>query len=297
MRPKLPSSLCTEATLKSEDFLKWAEILRPAWDHESSGVAVLTHRKLWEWLFIVQALFERGKLAPGMRGIGFGVGQDPLAALFADMGCQIVATDLDPESATSAGWADGVQYSTDLKQLNQYGICNERNFERLVSLRAVDMNHIPFDLRGFDFSWSACAFEHLGSIELGKRFITNQMRCLKRGGVGVHTTEYNVSSNDGTVDNGPTVIFRERDIEDLVSDLHALGHAVELNLDTGSSEIDQHVDDQPYTDVHLKIMIGDYVATSIGLIVEKAVDRSLTSSLRRLSADSLSAIQRLRERR
>jgi len=296
MRARLPSSLCTEATLRSENFLRWAETLRPAWDHDESGVAVLTHRKLWEWLFIVQALFERGKLAPGMRGIGFGVGQDPLAALFADMGCQIVATDLDPESATNAGWADGVQYSTDLRQLNQYGICKERDFERLVSLRAVDMNHIPSDLRGFDFSWSACAFEHLGSIELGKRFITNQMRCLKSGGIGVHTTEYNVSSNDTTVDNGPTVIFRKRDIEELVLELHALGHGVELDLDAGSSEIDKHVDVQPYTDVHLKIMIGDYVATSIGLIVEKSVDRSLAPSLRRLSDEGLSLVRRLKER-
>ena len=43
----------------------------------------------------------------------------------------------------------------------------------LVSLRHVDMNHVPADLAGrFDIVWSACALEHLGSIANGLRFMT-----------------------------------------------------------------------------------------------------------------------------
>ena len=130
-RPRLRSALCTEASLTSRAFVEWAQRMRPAWDHSHTGVTVLTHRKLWEWLFIVQALFERRKLRPGMRGVGFGVGQDPLAALFASLGCEIVATDLDPASASEAGWVDGEQYSTDLSELNRYGLCDPSRFERL----------------------------------------------------------------------------------------------------------------------------------------------------------------------
>lgn len=268
---RLKSSLCTEASLHSADFLNWAERLRPAWDHSGSGVPVYDHRKLWEWLFIVQALYERGKLASGMRGLGFGVGQDPLVALFASMGCEVVATDLDLETATEAGWVQSSQFSTEPGQLNQYGLCDPDVFAKRVTLRTVDMNDIPPDLTGFDFTWSACAFEHLGSIGAGVDFVKNQMRCLEPGGTAVHTTEYNVSSNRSTVETGPTVVFRERDIRSLLAALSSSGHTSELDLDPGSSEMDAHVDVEPYTQVHLKIMIGDYVATSLGLIVEKSL--------------------------
>jgi hypothetical protein len=266
----MPSLLCTEASLKSENFLEWADRLRPAWDHAKTGIPVLTHRKLWEWLFIIQALHERGKLGPGRRGVGFGVGQDPLAAFFASLGCEVVATDLDPDSAAGAGWDDGLQYSTGLNQLNQHQLCEQAAFDRRVTSRHVDMNAIPGDLRDFDFSWSACALEHLGSIEAGHLFVLNQMSCLKRGGVGVHTTEYNVSSNVETIETGPTVAFRRRDVDDLVARLRALGHKVVLDLETGSSEADRHVDTQPYTNTHLKTVIGGHVVTSLGLIVKRS---------------------------
>jgi SAM-dependent methyltransferase len=199
--------------------LQWAERIRPAWDHEDSGASIFMHRKLWEWLFIIQGMFERGKLAPGMRGLGFGVGQEPLASIFASFGCEIVATDLDLERATAAGWADGNQYSTDSAQLNQYGLCDREDFERLVKVRVLDMNSIPQDLRGFDFTWSSCAFEHLGTIQNGLRFLVEQMRCVRPGGVAIHTTEYNVSSDESTISEGPTVIFRRQDIESVVTEL------------------------------------------------------------------------------
>jgi len=288
---RLPSLLCTEESLMSEKFLRWADRIRPAWDFEETGIRVLTHRKLWEWLFIVQALDERGKLGPGRRGLGFGVGQDPLASLFASLGCEVVATDLDRENAASAGWDDGIQYSTEPLQLNQHRLCDPAVFSQRVSWRPVDMNRIPEDLRNFDFSWSACAFEHLGSIEAGHHFIQNQMSCLKRGGVGVHTTEYNVSSNADTIEKGPTVIFRRRDIERLVAQLRTLGHKVVLDLDPGSSEADRHVDTFPYTDTHLKTMVGDHVVTSLGLIVKRS-SRPVAAS-RRLVSRRVSKFQSL----
>ena len=40
----------------------------------------MLHRKMWEWLFIAEALRERGMLAAGRRGVGFGVGQEPLVS-------------------------------------------------------------------------------------------------------------------------------------------------------------------------------------------------------------------------
>ena len=61
----------------------------------------MLHRKMWEWLFIAEALRERGMLAAGRSGLGFGVGQEPLVALFAAAGCDVVATDQPHESAVA----------------------------------------------------------------------------------------------------------------------------------------------------------------------------------------------------
>jgi len=61
---------------------------------------------MWEWLFIAEALSERNMLVRGRRGLGFGVGREPLVALFASFGPEIVATDLDPARALAAGWTD-----------------------------------------------------------------------------------------------------------------------------------------------------------------------------------------------
>jgi hypothetical protein len=142
------------------------------------------------------------------------------------------------------------------------------------------MNHIPDDLRGYDFTWSTCSFEHCGSLELGLRFLERQMECLRPGGVAVHTTEFNLSSNDDTLAEGPCVIFRLRDIEDVCRRLTEQGHHVEpLDLDPGSDELDRFVDPPPYYESakepygrikHLRLSLAGYASTSIGLIIRKA---------------------------
>ena len=52
----------------------------------------------------------------------------------------------------------------------------QKTLTRRVSFRAVDMNTIAADLTDFDFCWSSCCFEHLGSIDHGLQFIHNTMR-------------------------------------------------------------------------------------------------------------------------
>ena len=275
----LRSSLCTEASLTSDRFVRWAERIRPAWDHAGSGLPVLIHRKLWEWLFIIEALSERGMLLPGRRGLGFGVGNDPLPSLFASLGCEIVATDLDVAQATEAGWVAGGQHAAALADLNRAGLCDPDQFAQRVSFRPVDMNRIPDGLRGFDFTWSACAFEHLGSIERGQEFLLRQMSCLRPGGVAVHTTEFNVSSDRSTVTWGPTVLFRRRDVDWIARHLRRGGDRLDVDFDTGSSVADRHVDVPPYTNVHLKTMVSSYVTTSLALVIEKNPDRPAERSV------------------
>jgi SAM-dependent methyltransferase len=257
------SGLCSEAQLDSPAFRHWAAALQQPWR---------LHRKLWEFCFICQALYERGMLESGRRGLCFAVGEEPLPALFASRGCEIVATDLEAEDSRARVWADTAQLATSVEKLSRPGICDPQLLLERVSFRPVDMNKIPDDLRDFDFTWSSCSFEHCGSIELGLDFVANQMRCLRPGGVAVHTTEFNLSSNDETLAEGGTVIFRKKDIDGLVGRLEDAGHFVEpLNYALGSSVGDKHIDTFPYADApHLKLLLAErFVSTSVALIVRK----------------------------
>jgi Methyltransferase domain len=248
----------------------WADKLRPLWDSDpSQGRPILLHRKLWEWIFIIEALSERGMLTPGRRGLGFGVGQDPLAAVFASHGVSVVATDADEQIAEAGGWRDTGQHAASAADLNQQHLCDDATFDQLVKYRSVDMNNIPPDLRDFDFTWSSCAFEHLGSLGHGLQFVLRQMNCLKPGGFAVHTTEYNVSSNRETVDEAHIVLFRRRDIEWLVSELRADNHVIDVDFAAGRTLADLHVDAPPFSETHLKMLASGFATTSLGLIIEK----------------------------
>jgi 2-polyprenyl-3-methyl-5-hydroxy-6-metoxy-1,4-benzoquinol methylase len=258
------SQLCTASQLREPVYRVWCDALRepPA-----------LRRKQWEFVYILQALAIRGMLEPGRRGLGFGCGREPLAAVMASRGCEIVATDLDATAAAGLGWIETDQHASALEDLNARGICDPVQFHQRVSFRTADMNRISTELRDFDFVWSSCAFEHLGSIRHGLEFVVNAMHCLRPGGVAVHTTEFNLTSNYQTVEAHNLVVFRRYDIEQLVRTLEQAGHAVApLNLNPGSGSVDRFVDLPPYcSEPQLRLRMDRYVFTSIGLIVERGV--------------------------
>lgn len=227
------------------------------------------HRKLWELVYITQTLHDFGKLAPGMRGLGFGVGQEPLSTYFASKGVEVLATDLDLERAKAAGWVHTGQHANAPENLFWPGIIERDEFDRMVKFQTVDMNAIPDDLTDYDFCWSACSLEHVGSINKGLAFIENSLKTLKPGGVAVHTTEFNMSSDEDTLETGGTVLFRKQDIRLLARMLEIRGHKVmPLNFYPGATEIDEYIDVPPYgSDPHLRLEIAAYKCTSIGLAV------------------------------
>src|ERR1700722_11353317 len=102
----LHSQLCSAESLRSPALRNWAERLRPMWAADDDGRDVMLHRKMWEWLFIAEALRERGMLTAGHRGVGFGVGQEPLVALFAAAVCGVVPAEQPHASTVASGWTD-----------------------------------------------------------------------------------------------------------------------------------------------------------------------------------------------
>ena len=228
-------------------------------------------RKQWEYVYVLQALALHGLLAAGRRGLGFGCGNEPLPAVIASRGCEIVATDLDPESARGTGSIETGQHARTLDEMNLRGLCEPDLFRRRVSFRFEDMNRISPDLEGFDFLWSTCVFAHLGSIQRGLDFVVNAMACLKPGGLAVHTADFNLSSNYSTLEVTDLAVFRRSDIEALIAALEHAGHAVApLNLNPGAGPADLYVDLPPYRpEPHIRLRLDRYVVTSLGLIVKR----------------------------
>lgn len=243
------------------------------------------HRKLWELAYVLQALHEADVLRDGARGLGFGCGQEPLPSYFASRGVDVLVTDLQTERAQSLGWTDSRQHTSAARSAFHPHLVDEATFDRLVKHRFVDMNDITGDLQGFDFCWSVCSFEHLGSIKQGLAFLENSLETVRPGGVSVHTTEFNCLNDEVTVDNWPTVLFQRRHFEEIADRLRAKGHEVApLDFDIGDGPMDRFIDIPPYIhdwspelvarwgrdSNHLKLSIDGFASTCFGLIIKRA---------------------------
>jgi 2-polyprenyl-3-methyl-5-hydroxy-6-metoxy-1,4-benzoquinol methylase len=271
---RLPSKLCTQADIESDWFLFWCSELK---------VAPIYHRKLWELCYIAQSLFADGKLRPGMRGLGFGCGEEPLPSLFAKYNTRVTATDLNPNAEASRGWIASDQHASSMEKIQRIDICQDRVKLANIEHQWADMNDIPEVFHSqYDFCWSACAFEHLGSIEKGLQFVENSLKTLRSGGMAVHTTEFNLEDGE-TIDNWGTVLFQERHISALAERLVAKGYYVEpLDFSTGAGVLDGFVDVPPFAksgraeavallqpaQVHLKLSVDGMPCTSIALVIK-----------------------------
>jgi SAM-dependent methyltransferase len=270
----LKTSLSTQADIESDWVRHWCSEIK---------VPVVFHRKLWELSYLLQALHEHGMLQPGRRGLGFGSGNEPLASYLASKGVASTVTDLPAEDAQAKGWAATDQHASSLENAYHGHLVSRADFDRLVDFRAVDMNAIPDDLTGYDFCWSVCAFEHLGTIEKGLTFLERSLDTLKPGGIAVHTTEFNIEDGP-TFDNWPTVFYQRKHLEDLAERLRAKGHKLaEIDLNPGDKILDRFIDLPPWDynegrvldtwlkdSLHLKVGVNGLITTCAGLIITKA---------------------------
>lgn len=261
---------CVQQDFHEDWFLYWCDTAR---------FARAYHRKLWEHAYVLQTLHSLDLLREGKSGIGFGVGREPEPSIMAACGVSVLATDLDENEAIRKGWTETDQHAADLSRMYRADIVSREVFDARVRFRAVDMNAIPADLDGqFDFCWSSCALEHLGSIRNGLDFIKNSLGPLKPGGIAVHTTEFNYLHGEKTLDNAATVLFRRRDFELLVRELEVDGHEIyPFDFDVLRSPLDYLIDVPPYPheggagapDFHLRLAVNGFATTSFGVVVRK----------------------------
>jgi SAM-dependent methyltransferase len=256
--------LCTASQFKEAVFEEITQAL---------AVHAHPHRRTWEMAYVTSVLASHGLIGIGRRAIGFGCGRERIPSLLASRGVEILATD-EPENASveQARWRGVSMHAGKLGDLFHPQIVHLDDFERLVEFGAVDMNDIPASLDGqFDACWSMSAMQHLGSVQHGLAFVEASLRVLRPGGVAVHTTDFNLSSNSDTLEAGWHNLFRRRDLEALCAHLSAQGHQVmPLNLHPGHEQTDDVVDLPPHGLPHIKLYIDRFVATSVGIAVRKA---------------------------
>jgi len=275
----LTSKPTTQADVESPWFRYWCDQI---------GSAPLYHRKLWEFAFVLQVLYEHDILISGKKGIGFGCGEEPMASYFAAKGMQVTITDLDPDRSKGLGWIETGQHTSALDTAWRSHLVSRQDFAQHVGMEFVDMNNISNKFNEqYDFCWSICALEHLGSIEKGLQFIENSLNTLKPGGIAVHTTEFNYLNPKQTIDNWGTVLFQERHFLDLAQRLAHNGHEMlKPDFNIGNKVLDRFIDLPPYTVeesgyrpeswyepknvAHLKLAIDGFACTCYGIVVIKA---------------------------
>src|SRR5690348_955101 len=74
------SQLCTASQFNEPEYARLCAAM---------NVKPTLHRKQWELIYIVRCLELSGTIAPGCRGLVFGVGREKLPSLFVSRGCEI----------------------------------------------------------------------------------------------------------------------------------------------------------------------------------------------------------------
>eukprot|EP01064_Diplonema_japonicum_P024191 TRINITY_DN346_c0_g1_i1.p1 TRINITY_DN346_c0_g1~~TRINITY_DN346_c0_g1_i1.p1 ORF type:complete len:366 (+),score=90.76 TRINITY_DN346_c0_g1_i1:88-1185(+) len=231
------------------------------------------HRKQWEFAVIVEALDKLNVIREGSRGLGFAVGQEPLARYFVKRGSRVTVSDMPLQNNYRGEWASTGQHAGQLENTFKPGLITLEEYTMRANFEPIDMNKIPKHLlQGeYDFIWSCGSLEHVGVGQASLQFVINSLDALKVGGVAAHTTEFLLNSRDTFESNGLN-FFTEQEMRDWATVLRELGHTViEQEFAAGTTfDIDAQGDHR--TDNHIQLL-DHYskarVHTSVSLIIIK----------------------------
>ncbi len=263
---------CQGRHFQDPRFMHWAEVL---------GFDDFPQRKAWEFAAIMETALLGGVLAEGKTAIGFGVGTEPITAALAAHGVRVTATDLPSSGDTTSEWAASLQHAASIDQLRFPGICNDEILNELVSFVPVDMNDLPETVTAdsYDFVWSSCVIEHLGTPKLGFDFVLKSAELLAPGGMMIHTTEYELTNKEITQDYGHCAVYRAADFLELAQQFRELGFAVNIDLGISlampeerwisSFEIPGAYESGYEEPAHLRLVIGDSISTSFAITVRR----------------------------
>lgn len=152
--------------------------------------------------------------------------------------------------------------------------------QQRVTFRPENMLDFSPQLRSesFDFVWSLCAVEHVGSIAAGQSFVLNSLSLLKPGGVAIHTVEFNLASNTITKQRIDESVWRMQDIERVRATAIERGYVVpSVSFGAGHGHLDRNPDVCQSSGVryrglpggHVKLECDDLIMTSYAMVFIK----------------------------
>jgi len=141
------------------------------------------HRKQWEFAMIFHVLRERGLLRPDSLGLSMGGGKELLLYAIASHIRQLVVTDLYDTQTT---W--DCAKTNDPDEFIRAGKPFPVDDNKVKALR-MDMRALEFEENTFDFCYSSCSIEHIGTRDDFLLHLNEASRVLKDGGIYVLTTE------------------------------------------------------------------------------------------------------------
>lgn len=168
---------------KVSDIIDWQDV-----DFQSTASLLRLSdksRKMWEFIQVYRGLEHLGVLNPEAKGLGLGVGTEPLIYAFTNVCKEITATDLyDSQTWTTAAVSLNDVYAKSFLPYRQ---------DRLI-VRNMSMTDIEYPDESFDFVWSCCAIEHVNNFRELHRVYQEIHRVLKPGGIAALTTEFNATN-------------------------------------------------------------------------------------------------------
>lgn len=127
------------------------------------------HLKQWEYAQVLRGAYISGKYNDKSIMLGLGCGQEKTIPILAQAAKRVYVTDLYSENAQwDVAKGNAAQlYST----------------SRNIKVLNMDMRNISFENNTFDFIWSICALEHIGTPEEILNTLNEIYKVLKPDGV------------------------------------------------------------------------------------------------------------------
>lgn len=237
---------------------------------------VRLHRKQWEFAMIFLALQKLGLLSDDKTGLSVGGGNERVLYSVARNVKKLFVTDLYSDETVwdCARTGDPDDFIKAHKPF-------EVDDSKIKALR-MDMRNLDFEDNTFDFCYSSCAIEHIGTCEDFIQHFNEVNRCLKEGGYYVFTTEFHFGNE--TIENPNNYIFSPEYLEKMIleSDLSLVGEPdatltpnrinfpYPVNIKSFAREEENNltaklIDNFP----HIILLKGRYPFTSILFITQK----------------------------
>lgn len=108
--------------------------------------------------------------APAARASALPSGKSPFRRFLPRTGCILWRLTSTSRGSREA-WATTGQLGDSLKAIHWPKVLSEADFGARVTYEIIDMRDLSaLPREAFDFGWSSCSFEHLGTLEAGLRF-------------------------------------------------------------------------------------------------------------------------------